>query len=163
MPRSQNKWPDFITNWGGLQKLDLSVVSLGSAARVSLDAIARIPIVRIKSQQGMNITVPKKALWKHLWLECSLTMDITFEDVNTFGMVRPTSIFSRSHSVQAIMDTMPGHNLEIRFACCGSCDVHSLNIQALKDQVRPESAFLQRLKPVCGDFDSYSCCVAGSD
>ena len=55
--------------------------------RLSLAAMAHIPVVRLTSNLAMFLTVPKRARWKHLWLECTGMLDLVFEDVNTFAQV----------------------------------------------------------------------------
>ena len=85
---STSKWPDFVLHWDRLQKLDLTAVDIGAGSqRLSLAALGHIPIVRLKSERGLVLRVPKQASWKHLWLECRLTMDLEFEEINTFGKV----------------------------------------------------------------------------
>ena len=87
--RSMGKWPDFILHWTRLQKLDLAAEEIGEASqRLGLAALAHIPVVRLKSDRGMAVRVPKQAAWKQLSLECALTMDLEFEDINTFGKAR---------------------------------------------------------------------------
>ena len=53
--------------------------------RLSLAAFGHIPVVRLKSERGLVLQVPKQAAWKHLWLERALAMDLEFEDISTFG------------------------------------------------------------------------------
>ena len=81
-------WPDFVLHWDCLQKLDLTALDIGIASsRLPLAMLGHIPVVRLKSERGMVLKVPKQASWKHMWLECKLTMDLEFEDINTFGKV----------------------------------------------------------------------------
>ncbi|CAL5220603.1 g2644 [Coccomyxa viridis] len=80
-------WPNF-TAWCGLQKLDLQAWELGGnhdAERLYLGNVAHIPVVRLRSNSTMYLTVPEEIKWKHLCLECYSMMDIEFEDVTTFG------------------------------------------------------------------------------
>lgn len=56
--------------------------------RLGLAVLAHIPVVRLKSERGMALRVPRQASWKHLSLECALTMDLDFEDIHTFGKAR---------------------------------------------------------------------------
>ena len=84
--RSMGIWPAFILHWTHLQKLDLAAEEIGEASqRLGLAVAAHIPVVRLKSERGMALQVPRQAAWKHLSLECALTMDLKFEDINTFG------------------------------------------------------------------------------
>ena len=87
---SNDTWPIFVTSWAGLQKLDLQAAVLGgyeASSRCNLAAVAHIPVVRLKSSGAMQVTMPRQAKWKHLWLECTGILDIQFEDVTTFGKV----------------------------------------------------------------------------
>ena len=93
--RSMGKWPAFILHWTRLQKLDLTAEEIGGASqRLGLAVLAHIPIVRLKSNRGMALRVPKQAAWKHLSLECALVMFLEFEDINTFGKARSPSCAS---------------------------------------------------------------------
>ena len=83
-------WPVFLSNWLGLQKVDISVPAMGYLQRrMCLDAVAQIPVVRLRGEQGtMYITMPKVALWQYLWLEAP-SIDCEFQDFIAFGQVCP--------------------------------------------------------------------------
>ena len=94
--RSVTKWPAFVLHWDRLQKLDLTAEEIGTASkRLSLAPLGHIPVVRLKSERGLTLWVPKQASWKYLSLECKLTMDLDFEDISTFGkacsLLRPSA------------------------------------------------------------------------
>ena len=55
--------------------------------RLSLGAMAHIPILCLNSNLAMFLMVPRRAKWKHLWLECRGVLDLKFEDVTTFAQV----------------------------------------------------------------------------
>ena len=94
--RSVTKWPVFVLHWDRLQKLDLTAEEIGTGSkRLSLAPLGHIPVVRLKSERGLTLWVPKQASWKYLSLECKLTMDLDFEDISTFGkacsLLRPSA------------------------------------------------------------------------
>ena len=102
-----NSWPDFLLIWAGLQKLDLRVTAMGdcqAAERLNLDALAQIPVVRLRSSTAMYLAVPKAAKWEHLWLECNGFLDLRFEDVTTFGKVSLTVALGRCSIMLHIPD-----------------------------------------------------------
>ena len=94
-------WPDFVLHWDRLQKLDLAATDIGHGTqRLPLAVLAHIPVVRLRTERGLVLHVPKQAAWKHLWLECSSTMDLEFEDVSTFG--KASSLLCPSAGVTAL-------------------------------------------------------------
>ena len=94
--RSVAKWPMFVLHWDRLQKLDLTAEEIGTASkRLSMAPLGHIRVVRLKSERGLTLWVPKQASWGYLSLECKLTMDLDFEDISTFGkacsLLRPSA------------------------------------------------------------------------
>lgn len=79
----------FPSNRTRLQKVDISAPSVGlPQQRVCLNALAQIPVVRLRSVRDMmHITMPKVALWQYLWLEATTLIDCEFQDFTTFGQV----------------------------------------------------------------------------
>ena len=87
--RDNYHWPNF-SMWAGLRKLDLQAWEVGGnydAERINLRHIAHIPVIRLRSNSAMYLTVPEEAEWEHLCLECYSIMDLEFEDVTSFGKV----------------------------------------------------------------------------
>ena len=85
----QQQWAIYrpLDNWMRLQKLDISMSAVGQPqGEMYLDPIAHIPVVRLRSEQGMMyIIMPIVALWRYLWLEAP-SINCKFRDFTRSGV-----------------------------------------------------------------------------
>ncbi|CAK0783485.1 hypothetical protein CVIRNUC_006684 [Coccomyxa viridis] len=104
----------FVLHWDRLQKLDLTAEEIGTASkRLSMAPLGHIRVVRLKSERGLTLWVPKQASWGYLSLECKLTMDLDFEDISTFGktLIELRLIFGGFHGGKLGSDVLLSLNL----------------------------------------------------